>query len=150
MSNKRGPDGDGDLIHPGARRLSVNHHPAATRVCTLFEILVFVCLMGGGYYLLVVGFSNRNLSDSLMVLVGAVFIATGGMTLGPAIRSFLWHREMLRRAAAHTSREAEILRRELLITEDVVGLADRRPRHGRRKSAPNGGNDWTHGNRPVR
>lgn len=117
----------------------MSDHPAARRVWTLFEMLVSIGLMGGGSYLLVLGMANKTATDSLMVLAAALCMTMGGLTLGSAIRSLLWHREMLRRAARYTSRETKIIERELLTWERAIRPADGRLRYEQTHVTANGG-----------
>jgi hypothetical protein len=68
------------------------------RVSTLFEIVLSATLLSLGLYMLHEGGSNRSPSAPALLIGGAVCFTVSLMILVSAIRSFVWHRRMLRRS----------------------------------------------------
>jgi hypothetical protein len=73
------------------------------RIWTLFEVVVAATLLLLGLYLLDVGSANKAASEG-QVLIGAVCFALGIMTLVSAVRSIIWHRQMLRHSMRNQDR----------------------------------------------
>jgi hypothetical protein len=68
------------------------------RLATLLEILLSALLLVAGIYLLYEGTSSKLTSAPAILIGGAVCFTMSVMTLASALRSFVWHRRMLRRS----------------------------------------------------
>jgi len=73
------------------------------RIWTLFEILVSATLLITGLYMVYEGASNNSRSEGAILIGGAVCFTFGMMTLVSAVRSILWHRNMLRHSTPNHS-----------------------------------------------
>jgi len=66
------------------------------RIATFFEVILSATLSILGLFMLHEGSANKSLSETAVLIGGAVCFTLGGMTLVSAVRSILWHRRMLR------------------------------------------------------
>ncbi|HEX8872452.1 MAG TPA: hypothetical protein VF758_06785 [Candidatus Acidoferrum sp.] len=71
------------------------------QMVAFFEIVISAIMLGGGFYFLNEGSSNKASSEAGLLIVGAVCIALGAMAMAAAMKAILWHRHMLRNMAAH-------------------------------------------------
>lgn len=62
-----------------------------TVVCASFAI--------AGIYMLHEGMTDKSANATVLLIAGAAVLAFGIVTLQTTVRSILWHRQMLRRAA---------------------------------------------------
>jgi hypothetical protein len=69
-----------------------------TLVCAGFTI--------AGLYMLNEGMADKSANAPILVVSGAVFFAFGAVALQAVLRSMVWHRSMLRRAANHRAEPA--------------------------------------------
>jgi len=73
-------------------------------VFALPETVVCAGLTIAGLYMLNEGMADKSANAPVLVIGGAAFFAFGVVALLAVLRSILWHRSMLRRAA---NRQAE-------------------------------------------
>jgi len=69
--------------------------PSIKRVWTFLEIVISATLLIAGLFMLQEGIANKSTSAVAMLILGAVCITLGAISLTYAIRSRLWHRYML-------------------------------------------------------
>jgi hypothetical protein len=69
--------------------------PSIKRVWTFLEIIISTMLLVAGLFMLLEGIANKSTGAVAMLILGAVFITLGVISLTYAIRSLLWHRHML-------------------------------------------------------
>jgi hypothetical protein len=80
------------------------------RIFAIPETVVCLGLVSAGAYLLGDAMTSKSSDATVLLLVGAVLIVFGTGALQAVVRSILWHRTMLRRAASHGSQHAGTVR----------------------------------------
>lgn len=79
------------------------------RIPTIFELTVSAAIILFGSYALFQGISNnRENDDSFVVIAGGVLLAIGGMALVLAIKSLLWHWQMVRQTEANEDLDGSV------------------------------------------
>ena len=68
------------------------------RISTLLEIVISATLLIIGLYMLYDGNLNKSTNEAAILIGGAVFFTLGVTTLISAVRSILWHRQMMQHA----------------------------------------------------
>jgi membrane protein implicated in regulation of membrane protease activity len=69
--------------------------PSIKRVWSFLEILISTTLLIAGLFMLQEGMANKSTSAVAALILGAVCLTLGVISLTYAIRSLLWHRYML-------------------------------------------------------
>jgi hypothetical protein len=85
------------------------------RVWTFLEIVISTTLLVAGLFMLQEGIANKSTGAVAMLILGATFLTVSVISLIYAIRSLLWHRQMLQIAKLRpaTSRYEHRLREKV-------------------------------------
>jgi hypothetical protein len=66
-----------------------------SRISTPLEFIISATLLILGLYMLNQGSLNKSTNETAILIGGAVCLTLGVMTLISAVRSILWHRQMM-------------------------------------------------------
>ena len=66
------------------------------KVYTVFEFFLSLVLIAVGILVFYSGYFGRSPESTFILPIGAMFLVSGVLVLGYAIRSQVWHRRMMR------------------------------------------------------
>jgi len=66
------------------------------KVYSVFEFFLALVLIAVGIFVFYSGYFGRSPESTFILPVGAMFLVSGVLVLGYAIRSQVWHRRMMR------------------------------------------------------